>query len=294
MNDTSILQGKWLWIWNLQGMAETFAQVAINVGARGVILKGADETSVWNQFAQGMPIFRKHGLRVGVWHYLYGNDPVGEAKVTGELVKAGPDFVALDVEMEYSKKILQAREYGRIIRSENPHTVFVLNPWCFPEDEAWKPVPYQEFASFCDAVMPQNYWGDYTPPVDEGLMRSDAQIRPWNLPIFPVGQAYPSKGYTPTPDSYALFEKTCHHLGYMGVSFFRMGDLTPAMQTAVRAMNFPYVSESPVIHQPSAYAEKAWMALQTTKWLAGMQATPHESVTFQDLAVILQRTGILK
>lgn len=250
--DTSILSGKWGWLWqcsDFKNGADDVISLAKSMGYRGIVVKSADGDQEWTQFQECLPKLKAAGLEVGAWIFNYGDDPEGESKAVIDALNQGAAFVCLDVENQYANKRDAAVKMGQLIRSAKPDALITFAPWCMVDEGIWSSVPYADIAQYCDAVQPQNYWSDYVPTCDVGLKQSDAELKKFGLPIYPIGQTYPGDSYTPVSGDYDLFEKTCHELGYTGVSFWRLGSENDEMKAAVAKMQFPVV-------QPSASAEE--------------------------------------
>jgi len=300
--DTSILSGKWGWVWDLSSYPSGIQGVITDaklMGYHGLIIKAADGATVWTQLAESIKPVRDAGLEIGAWTYCYGDDVAGEAKAAIAALDSGASFVSLDVENQYANKKAAAIQMGQLLRQSKPDAVIAFSPWCFVNESVWATVPYAEFAKFCDAIQPQNYWSDYGPTVDVGLKQSDAELKQFNLPIYPIGQTYAGTTYTPIASDYTLFEQTCHSLNYEGVSFWRMGTETPAMKKAVSNMFFsvfiPPITVPPVANTPDTWAQSAWQKALDVKLIVGDSkgVNPSAVVTLEQLAVFFDRAGIL-
>src|SRR5437867_5404586 len=107
------LEGKWVWIWNWRrcdgGNADAVAARLKSAGCSGVLVKAFDGPRWFRQSAsdgdQVVPwrdiaaTLKAHGLSVGGWGYLYGEDAAGEAERAIETAQYGQaDLLILDVE----------------------------------------------------------------------------------------------------------------------------------------------------------------------------------------------------
>lgn len=255
MRDLSVLSGKQLWVWQLKDLSGGVLGVindAKALGMCGLKVKCADGNEVWPQFRQMVQPCKDAGLTLSAWMYCYGKDIEGEAKAAIAALDAGAASLCLDVELDYVGSPADIAKMGQLIRTAHPDVVITFAPWCFPNSGPWAKIPYAEFAKWTDAVEPQQYWSDYAPTCDVGLRESDAQLKPWGLPIYPIGQAYAGTSYTPIAGDYTLFEQTCHALGYKGVSFWRAGSMDDTMKACIKAMNFPLVAPSPKLDPTAA------------------------------------------
>jgi hypothetical protein len=81
----SAFDGNGMWIWYLAksegGSPTAIAAQAKAHGVRTIYVKSADGTGVWSQFSAGaIAALKATGLRVCGWQFVYGSDPIGEAR----------------------------------------------------------------------------------------------------------------------------------------------------------------------------------------------------------------------
>jgi hypothetical protein len=204
-------------------------KMAQSVGLSHVLVKVADGPrafgidSAGNDFtASVVDELRNAGIAVWGWHYVYGNDPAGEAKIAVLRTQAlGLDGYVVDAEQEYKQpgKNKAARQFMSTIRSALDLPL-ILNSFRFPE---YHPeFPWAAFLEFCDYHMPQVYW--------EQAHNAGGQLRESKrqcdaLPnarlYLATGAAYGTADrWSATPNDVTDFLNTAKALGIPAVNFF--------------------------------------------------------------------------
>jgi hypothetical protein len=204
-------------------------KMAQAAGLSHVIVKVADGTrpfgidSAGNDFTASVVYkLRNAGIAVWGWHYVYGNDPAGEAKTA--VLRAqflGLDGYVVDAEQEYKQpgKDKAARQFMSTLRSALDIPL-ILSAYRFPE---YHPeFPWSAFLEFCDYHMPQVYW--------EQAHNAGGQLRESKrqcdaLPnarlYLATGAAYGTvDGWSATPADVNDFLNTAKALGIPAVNFF--------------------------------------------------------------------------
>jgi len=119
------LEGKGFFIWKIRdcenGDRNAIANLALQANFTHVLIKVADGIYGYNIEPNGTdlapPVVRalqSKGLQVWGWHYLYGDNPIGEAnKAIQRIDQLNLDGYTLDVEGEYKEpgKRLAARNF---------------------------------------------------------------------------------------------------------------------------------------------------------------------------------------
>lgn len=229
--------GKGLWIWMLSscmgGDLNKTIQQCKDFDISYVIVKCGDGENTWDQFTQEMvDAFHAAGIKIYSWSYVYGNDPLREAAIAMWALDMGVDGHVFDAESEYEGKSTQATEMLQAVRNHSASAFLAYAP--FPIIDVHQSYPYLEFGKYCDAVMPQIYWGDFQmTPLDAMNWMYDNFSR-WEKtwqdegrgesvkPIIPLGQAYDNPEVTPayksTPEDITEFIAASR--GYMSVNFW--------------------------------------------------------------------------
>jgi hypothetical protein len=283
--------GKGDWIWQI-GSAETNLGVSGSVqglvdkekaaGMDWITVKCGDGDSIWSQFTQDL-VDRAHhaGLKIFAWAYMYGayqaKDTIqGEIAVAKNALDLGADGFICDAEGEYEQQPESAvhqffnggTNYNGILDSY-PDVFYAYAP--FPYISLHTGYPYGAFNTYCDAVMPQDYWatigtspnGSKSPTPGQTLTPAhmvadgDAEFKYYysraittqaahpskqsnwvamtKLPIVPIGQAYsPATSTDITNFVNALKnDATPANGAYKGVSYWSAQHETSAMRTSI-------------------------------------------------------------
>jgi hypothetical protein len=210
--------GKGDWIWEMPecetslGLADGDVQGVIdfekNAGMQWITVKCGDGTNIWTQFDPDL-ITRAHnaGLKIFGWAYVYGSTNVPtEITVALHALNLGADGFIIDAESEYEAtgQRTNATRYCQGIRTNFPTRFMAHAP--FPVISVHANFPYVEFGTYCDAVMPQDYWvdiGGSTNYAPQMVVQMNTEWRNWQhslagtatnaiKPIAPIGQGYNS------------------------------------------------------------------------------------------------------
>lgn len=184
-------------------------------GMKWIAVKCGDGSHNWSQFTSDI-VTRTHtaGLKIFGWAYAYGNNSghygVGStqsANINGEINVAlnalalGADGFIIDAEIEYetsATRVVDATTYANAIKTNYPTSFLAHEP--FPIISSHSGFPYVAFGLNCDAVMPQDYWGDIGLTPAAMVNRMNTEWTTWQnslsgsntgaiKPIIPVGQA---------------------------------------------------------------------------------------------------------
>jgi hypothetical protein len=192
----SAFDGSGMWIWYLSraegGSTERIAQKARDNGVRTIFVKSADGTNVWSQFTPArVAALKAAGLRVCGWQFVYGNDPIGEARAGAAAAEAGADCFVIDAEGAYEGKYAQAQRYVNALR-DRVGDDYPVGLTSFPYVHYHGGFPYSVFMGPRGATfnLPQVYWKTIGDSVDESLAITYKHNSVYETPIFPLGQAY--------------------------------------------------------------------------------------------------------
>lgn len=258
MREVAALYGKHLWVWYVDqsGGAEGVITTAKATGADGVIVKCADGTTPWPQFAQSVAALKAAGLAVGAWAYVYPDQVQTQAKVIADAC-AGADYLVIDAEAPFEAPAMAtaAEALGtalRVLLSELPIglTTFAV-PHLHPA------FPYAAFARWVDCMLPQVYWADAG--MDPRTMLSEAVtgVAQYGKPVIPIGQAYPRA----TAGEVALFAARAAELALQGISYWNVQHLQtePGLAQAIKSSQVytpPHKTVKPKPHGLDAAQEK--------------------------------------
>jgi hypothetical protein len=310
--------GKGLWIWELSslypkfGTVQAIAQKCKDVGIAWVALKSGDGTHTWEtqggvaQFNTDIiNIFHQYGLKIYSWSYVYGDDPKREADISVWSLEKGVDGHIFDAEGQYEGKPEAAVIMLESVRGRQPDAFLAHAP--FPIIDSHQTFPYLEFGKYCDAVMPQVYYGEFKKkPAESVIWMYDNFMRWENIwkaaghedsikPLSPIGQAYddPGIGYTCSPEDILDFIDATK--GYMSCSFWsfqhvvssklsdqlwgalKSGELNPApILTQPNTTTTPETSQNPAQTPSGGQNGTPGSSLPTTETPATPTTTPAE------------------
>jgi hypothetical protein len=260
--------GKGDWIWYLSsarantGTSTNLAlfQYLKNKGMNWVIVKasqGTDPNFNGGQFDLAL-VRDAHqaGLKLFAYQYPTGANPTGEAEAAKTVLARGADGLIIDAEIEYQNlgktaAAAAATTYCTTIRAAYPHVFMAHAP--FPYVSLHGPFPYYEFGKYCDAVMPQDYWGAFK--ISPSKMVTD-QNNEWNTlynswrgtskadaikPIVPIAQGWNDASTTTTTGNDIItFTDLLKGLsnpaspgGYKGISYWSVQHHTADMWTGI-------------------------------------------------------------
>lgn len=222
------LKGKGYFIWQIPrcdgGVPSRIAARAKDAGLSHVLIKIADG-STWPynyDFDKGVDLIppvrdalKEIGVEVWGWHYVRGDDPVGEARLAVERTRnLRLDGYVIDAEAQYKTraKTNAARTFMQELRTGFSNLPVALSTYRYPQ--VHPDLPYSAFLERCDYAMPQVYFeGSHNP--EQQLERSVEQfmaLRPAR-PVVPTAPTYARGDWRPTPDEITRFFEKAKGLG---------------------------------------------------------------------------------
>ncbi len=200
------LQGKGWFVWQIPkcegGSPAAIADQAVAAGCTHVLIKVAERTFGFGFDKLGRDLvppvaeaLRARGVQVWGWHYVYGDNPAGEANVAVQRCRQlRLDGYVIDAEKEYKQpgKAAAARTFMNIVRAGLPNTLIALSAYRYPSLHSQ--LPWAAFLEKCDLNMPQVYWEQAHNP-DQQLARCLSEFSNTRLvgvvrPVVPTGSAY--------------------------------------------------------------------------------------------------------
>jgi hypothetical protein len=250
----SAFDGSGMWIWYLsKSEGGDPAAIAAQAGAHGVhtvFVKSADGAGAWSQFnATAVAALKATGLRVCGWQFVYGNDPLGEARAAAAAKDAGADCFVIDAEGAYEGKYAQAQRYIEQLRTlVGPD--FPIGLTSFPYVDYHPGLPYSVFMGPGGATfnLPQVYWKTIGDSVDTALAHTYEWNSPYETPIFPLGQTYDG----PRAADVRRFRQLSTAYGARGVSWWVWQFASDSDWNAVGALVDPL--EQPETLWPTLHA----------------------------------------
>ena len=218
-----------MWIWYVaKANGGSPARIAGRARARGigtVFIKAGDGNDAWSQFTpQLVAALHDRGLDVCAWVFVYGTDPVGEARVSAEAVRRGADCLVIDAESHYEGRYAQASTYiSRLRAAIGPD--YPLGLASFPYVQYHPGFPYSVFLGPDGAEfnLPQIYWRAIGTTVDKAIATTYTYNRVYERPIDPMGQLYGN----PPAREVLRFRKLALASGFGGVSWWSWQHATP-------------------------------------------------------------------
>ncbi|HVE69313.1 MAG TPA: peptidoglycan-binding domain-containing protein [Solirubrobacteraceae bacterium] len=227
--------GTGMWIWQIprteRGSVSRIVARARRHNVTTLFVKSGDGINRWRQFSpQLVGAFKKAGLRVCGWQYVYGNKPIGEANVAAWAKQAGADCFVIDAEAEYEGKYVSADLYVRRLRALVGESYpLALAP--FPYVDYHPAFPYSVFLApgAAEANQPQMYWKAIGTSVDRNFAHTYTWNRLYKRPIFPLGQTYDRS----PPAQVRRFRQVARAYGAGGLSWWEWNQTSAAAWTAV-------------------------------------------------------------
>lgn len=223
------LSGKGMFIWKLPncegGNTERIMARAVRAGLSHVLVKIADGPGPYGDPGQ-INLLRRTlddaGIQTWGWHYVYGNDPLGEARVAESLVKSyGLDGYVIDAEAPYKGRPGQATTFMRDLRAALPPTFPVaLSSYRYPS--LHRELPWAQFLDQAQYAMPQVYW-EGAHDAGAQLERSVKEYMQLVGPAFEyvaTGAAYGTGSWQATPADVHDFLLRARALGMAAVNFY--------------------------------------------------------------------------
>ena len=228
------LQGKGFFIWKIRdcehGSPQEIAAAARSAGLTHVLLKVADGNYPYNidsktkldQVPAVVEALRALGIQAWGWQYVYGFDPIGEARIAIRRIEQFKlDGFVIDAEGEYKQpgRAVAARRYMKDLRKACPHLPLALSSYRFP---SYHPqLPWREFLESCDYNMPQVYWEKAHNPAAQiaRCTREFNSLAPAR-PVIPTGPAYKVGGWRPSDADLHEFFDAVQKANLTAVNFF--------------------------------------------------------------------------
>jgi Putative peptidoglycan binding domain len=190
------MTGDGMWIWQMNRSSHgNLAAIGRRAASRGIdviVIKAADGTRPWRQFTpQVVSALKSYGLKVCGYQFIYGRRPRTEARVGAGVVARGASCLLLDAEGTYEGRYAQAQAYLRSLRARiGP--AYPVGLASFPYVSYHPAFPYSVFLAPGGAQfnVPQMYWRAIGVSVDRIYSVTYRYNRPYQRPIYPLGQLY--------------------------------------------------------------------------------------------------------
>lgn len=251
------LSGKGFYLWQIPrcegGDASRIAARAAAVGLTHVLIKIADAGSAYNIDNNGRDLvppvvsaLHARGIQAWGWHYVYGYDPVVEARVAvARTLALQLDGYVIDAEVQYelAGRAAVAQTFCRELRSGLGNLPVALSSFRFPT--VHKSFPWSTFLQYCDYNFPQVYWEQAHNGPDQltRCVNEFKNISPFR-PIIPTGPAYANNGWRPAASELTAFMQRALELQLTGANFWSWDYSTKSAYLDLwnAVANFPWPS----------------------------------------------------
>lgn len=233
-----VLNGKGFFTWKIPncegGNPAAIAAAAKAASLDYLLVKVADGISAYNgnwgaSTDYNTPVIqalRTQGIQVWGWHYVYGDNPLGEARVAIQRIKQfNLDGYVIDAETQYEtqSKRQAARRFMQELRSALPDLPLALSSFRYPSVHAQ--LPWDEFLAHCDYVMPQVYWiHAHNPGLQLTKTLREFQSLSPQRPIIPTGAAFREHGWQPSIGEVNEFLSAAKKHNLSAVNFWEWSD----------------------------------------------------------------------
>jgi hypothetical protein len=202
-----------------------FSHVLVKI-ADGVIAYHGDWGSNIDQVPAMVNALHAQGIQAWGWHYVYGDDPSGEARIAIRRIKQlQVDAYVIDAEEQYKKtgKIQAARRFMTELRAALPDFPIALSSYRYPS--LHPQLPWKEFLEKCDYNMPQVYWMKAHNPGAQlaRCLREFQAMIPFRT-IIPTGAAFREHGWQPTAGEILEFIKKAKEANLPAVNFWEWSE----------------------------------------------------------------------
>jgi hypothetical protein len=222
------LYGKGYYIWQIPkcdgGIPSAITAAAVEAGLSHVLIKIADgphlvynydEETETDLVPPVLTELRNAGIQVWGWHYVKGDDPIGEAHLgISRTLELKTDGYVIDAESEYKEtgKEKAAELYMRQLREGLYDLPIALSTYRYPRLHS--ALPFAQFLERCDYAMPQVYFEKAHNP-EEQLDRCLEQYMSLvpARPVIPTAPTYAVGDWRPTPDEIQRFLQHSRELG---------------------------------------------------------------------------------
>jgi len=225
--------GKGFYIWQIDqcenGQIDAIANVAYQSGLSYVMIKIANGMLAYNYDdvkkadLAGPLVAALHtkGIKAWGWHYVYGYNPEGEAKIAiNRIQETGVDGFIINAEGPYKESGSGAAlRYMKALRASINNIPLALSSYRYPS--LHPQLPWVEFLDRVDYNMPQVYWVDsHNPGAQlERCVKEFKALNPYRA-IIPSGAAYKWSGWTPTQQDEIEFMNMALTLNIPSVNFW--------------------------------------------------------------------------
>ncbi len=173
---------KGIWVWNLDrcmgGNIDAIIGKCKDFDISYLLIKGGDGEKTFPQLTREVVVsLQNSGIKVYSWTYNYGLNPLAEADVAIKCLDLGVDGHVFDAESEYehlANNTQVAEAMLQTVRTAHPTKFLAYSTNAIID--LHRDFPYLTFGKYCDAVMPQVYWGKW---INEKVQQSPSKAFLW-------------------------------------------------------------------------------------------------------------------
>ena len=230
--------GKGFFIWKIlkceNGDVKKIAKLARKAGFSHILIKVANGIWKYNYDWENhvdlcpdlVEALRDNGIEPWGWHYVFGEDPVREARVAVERVK-GLDLkgYVIDAEAHYKREKNRYEAAKRFMsdlrKGVGKNVALALSSYRFPS--LHPEIPWNQFLMECDINMPQVYWiHSHNPEVqlEQTINEYSSPKFKAHPPIIPTGAAFTEHGWTVTASEVEEFLKAAQSFNLEAANFW--------------------------------------------------------------------------
>jgi len=201
------------------------SHVLVKIGD-GIIAYNGDWGSTLDRVPAVVNALHAQGIQAWGWHYVYGDDPSGEARIALQRInQLQVDAYVIDAEAQYKQagKKDAARRFMTELRSALPDFPIALSSYRYPS--LHPQLPWKEFLEKCDYNMPQVYWMQAHNPGAQlaRCVREFQAMTPFRT-IVPTGAAFREHGWQPTAGEILEFLKKAKDLNLPATNFWEWSE----------------------------------------------------------------------
>jgi hypothetical protein len=261
------LSGKGFFIWKVpsaeNGNPTYITNAAVNANLSHVLIKIADGIALSNYdtakkidyVAPVVTALRAKGIQTWGWHYVYGDDPLREARLAAQRVsELSLNGYVIDAEIQYKQpgKSTAAKSFMTELRRYLPNTPVALSTYRYPSYHM--EFPFNSFLEKCDLAMPQVYW-EQAHNADAQLLRCIQEYRTLVLPrpVIPTGPTYKVGSWSPVVKDIKKFLNTAVSQNLPAVNFFSWDECRRDLSTIWNTIAAYNYNTAPVLDFPDQF-----------------------------------------
>jgi hypothetical protein len=266
------IAGKGYYLWQIRqvekGDPSAIVAKALEAGLTHVLIKIADGASWKYNYDYTTktdlvpPVrdaLRSAGIKVWGWHYVWGNDPAGEARLAiSRMQELNLDGYVIDAEAEFKDpaKRSAAVRFMSDLKDGALGVPIGFSSYRYPK--LHPEVPYDVFLQGADYAMPQVYFEQAHNPEDQLALSAEQYLGLKNArPVVPTGPTYHHDDWQPSADEIQRFMGKAKAMGLEGVNFWAIDFATrPELADLWKTVSdFKWSADPPPADVPERWIE---------------------------------------